>query len=93
MPRGRCESDECSADGLGVTSDRSDGGAEEPSDSPDGADDGGVGQASDGAGVPSVRDIEGLIIFLSPLVSRPWPQFLDSGFCFDMVDESFARRH
>ena len=101
MPSGgRCESDEGSADGLGVVSDRSDGGgAGEAPDSPDGAGDGGasdsadegVGQASDGAGVLSVRDVEDLI-FLTALVRRPSASMLNSGFRFDMVDEPFARR-
>ena len=65
-----------------MSSDSSDGGgAGEAFDSVDG----GVGQASDGPGVP-VRDL----ILLRTLVSRPSASMLDTVFRCDMVD--FARR-
>ena len=111
MPTGgRCESDESSTDDLGVASDMSDGGgAEEAPDNPDEAgdgeatdsSDGGVRRASDGAGVPNVRDVDDLVslrmrsgsIFLRTLVSELPASMLDSDFRFSgMVDEAFARR-
>ena len=109
-PGGGCESDEGSADGVGVASDRSDGGgAGEAPDNPDGTGDGeatdsadgGVGRASDGAGVPCVREVDDLVslrmrsgfIFLRTLVSELSASMLDSDFRFGgMVDEAFARR-
>ena len=109
-PGGRCESDEGSADGLGVASDRPDGGgAGEAPDNPDGAGDGeatdsadgGVGRASDGAGVPSVCDVDDLVslrmrsgsIFLRTLLSELSASMLGSDFRFGgMVVGAFARR-
>ena len=88
MPPGcRCESDNgSSSKGLGVASDSSDGGPGEASDSPDRA---GDGEASDGVGVPSVRDVDGLVSLRRRVNG---PSMLDSNFRFDMVDEAFACR-
>ena len=88
LPGCRCESDNGpSSKGLGVASDSSDGRVPgEASDSPDRA---GAGEASDDVGVPSVRNVDGLVS-LRRRVSGP--SMLDSNFRLDMVDEAFARR-
>ena len=104
-PGGGCESDEGSADGVRVASDRFDGGgAGEAPGADDGeatdSADGGVGRASDGAGVPSVREVDDLVslrmrsfIFLRTVVSELSASMLDSDFRIGgMVDEAFARR-
>ena len=105
-PGGGCESDEGSADGVGVASDRSDGrGAGEAPGTGDGeatdSADGGVGRASDGAGVPCVREVDDLVslrmrsgfIFLRTLVSKLSASMLDSDIQIGgMVDEAFAHR-
>ena len=85
MPRsGRCESDEGSADGLGVAPDRSDGGgAGEAPDSPDGA---GDGEALDGAGVSSVRDVDDLVNDVRRRVRGRSLLDFDFRGRFDMVD-------